>query len=202
VKALIRLDRPVIVEGKYDKITLENVIDALIIPTDGFRIFKSPEKAALIRAAAKDKGVIVMTDSDSAGAVIRAYLKKLLGNTEIINVYVPALKGKERRKAKYSKEGLLGVEGMSPEVISEALQRCGVSAERSAGRKKITKSDMFSSGLSGRANSADMRRDFLSFLGLPQTLSSSAMLDVMNNMMNYEEFFEKVSLWQKRTDSV
>ena len=188
MKALIRLDRPVIVEGKYDKITLENVIDALIIPTDGFRIFKSPEKAALIRAAAKDKGVIVMTDSDSAGAVIRAYLKKLLGNTEIINVYVPALKGKERRKAKYSKEGL--------------LQRCGVSAERSAERKKITKSDMFSSGLSGRANSADMRRDFLSFLGLPQTLSSSAMLDVMNNMMNYEEFFEKVSLWQKRTDSV
>lgn len=132
----------------------------------------------------------------------RAYLKKLLGNTEIINVYVPALKGKERRKAKYSKEGLLGVEGMSPEVITEALQRCGVSAERSAERKKITKSDMFSSGLSGRANSADMRRDFLSFLGLPQTLSSSAMLDVMNNMMNYEEFFEKVSLWQKRTDSV
>ena len=193
MKALIRLDRPVIVEGKYDKITLENVIDALIIPTDGFRIFKSPEKAALIRAAAKDKGVIVMTDSDSAGAVIRAYLKKLLGNTEIINVYVPALKGKERRKAKYSKEGLLGVEGMSPEVIA---------AERSAERKKITKSDMFSSGLSGRANSADMRRDFLSFLGLPQTLSSSAMLDVMNNMMNYEEFFEKVSLWQKRTDSV
>lgn len=136
MKALIRLDRPVIVEGKYDKITLENVIDALIIPTDGFRIFKSPEKAALIRAAAKDKGVIVMTDSDSAGAVIRAYLKKLLGNTEIINVYVPALKGKERRKAKYSKEGLLGVEGMSPEVIAEALQRCGVSAERSAERKK------------------------------------------------------------------
>lgn len=125
-----------------------------------------------------------------------------MGNTEIINVYVPALKGKERRKAKYSKEGLLGVEGMSPEVITEALQRCGVSAERSAERKKITKSDMFSSGLSGRANSADMRRDFLSFLGLPQTLSSSAMLDVMNNMMNYEEFFEKVSLWQKRTDSV
>ena len=200
---MIRLDRPVIVEGKYDRITLENVIDALIIPTDGFRIFKSPEKAALIRAAAqKDKGVIVMTDSDSAGAVIRAYLKKLLGNTEIINVYVPALKGKERRKAKYSKEGLLGVEGMSPEVIAEALQRCGVSAERSAERKKITKSDMFSSGLSGRANSADMRRDFLSFLGLPQTLSSSAMLDVMNNMMNYEEFFEKVSLWQKRTDNV
>lgn len=96
----------------------------------------------------------------------------------------------------------MGVEGMSPEVIAEALQRCGVSSERSAERRKITKSDMFSAGLSGRSNSTDMRRDFLGFLGLPQTLSSSAMLDVMNNMMTYEEFFEKVSLWQKRTGSV
>lgn len=111
---MIRLDRPVIVEGKYDKITLENVIDALIIPTDGFRIFKSPEKAALIRAAAKDKGVIVMTDSDSAGAVIRAYLKKLLGNTEIINVYVPALKGKEGVRRNIQRRGFWALRECPP----------------------------------------------------------------------------------------
>lgn len=192
MKALIKLDRPVIVEGKYDKITLENVIDALIIPTDGFGIFKNREKIEMIRALSKDKGVIVMTDSDSAGAVIRAYLKKVLGDTEIINVYVPALGGKERRKAKYSKEGLLGVEGMSPEIIADALKKSGAAVERAPEKRKITKTDMFTAGLSGREDSAAARRDFLRFLGLPQSLSSSAMLDVINNMMTYEEFTEKV----------
>lgn len=189
---MIKLDRPVIVEGKYDKITLENVIDALIIPTDGFGIFKNREKIEMIRALSKDKGVIVMTDSDSAGAVIRAYLKKVLGDTEIINVYVPALGGKERRKAKYSKEGLLGVEGMSPEIIADALKKSGAAVERAPEKRKITKTDMFTAGLSGREDSAAARRDFLRFLGLPQSLSSSAMLDVINNMMTYEEFTEKV----------
>ena len=197
MKALIRLDRPVIVEGKYDKITLENVIDALIIPTDGFGIFKNPEKTALIRAAAREKGVIVMTDSDSAGAVIRAYLKKILGDTEIINVYVPELKGKERRKTKYSKEGLLGVEGMSPEIIAAALEKSGVLAARAPEKRKITKTDMFSAGLSGRVDSAAARRDFLRFSELPQSLSSSAMLDVLNNMLTYDEFKERIALWQK-----
>ena len=192
MKALIKLDRPVIVEGKYDKITLENVIDALIIPTDGFGIFKNREKIEMIRALSKDKGVIVMTDSDSAGAVIRAYLKKVLGDTEIINVYVPALGGKERRKAKYSKEGLLGVEGMSPEIIADALKKSGAAVERAPEKRKITKTDMFTAGLSGREDSAAARRDFLRFLGLPQSLSSSAMLDVINNMMTYEEFTEKI----------
>ncbi len=194
---MIKLDRPVIVEGKYDKITLENVIDALIIPTDGFGIFKNPEKTALIRAAARGKGVIVMTDSDSAGAVIRAYLKKILGDAEIINVYVPELKGKERRKTKYSKEGLLGVEGMSPEIIAAALEKSGALVECAPEKRRITKTDIFAAGLSGRADSTAARREFLSFLELPQSLSSSAMLDVLNNMMTYEEFSEKVRLWQE-----
>ena len=194
---MIRLDRPIIVEGKYDKITLENVIDALIIPTDGFGIFKNPEKTALIRTAAREKGVIVMTDSDSAGAVIRAYLKKILGDTEIINVYVPELKGKERRKAKYSKEGLLGVEGMSPEIIAAALDKSGALVECAHEKRRITKNDIFAAGLSGRADSTADRREFLSFLELPQSLSSSAMLDVLNNMMTYEEFLKKARLWQE-----
>lgn len=197
MKALIKLDRPVIVEGKYDKITLENVIDALIIPTDGFGIFKNPEKTALIRAAARGKGVIVMTDSDSAGAVIRAYLKKILGDAEIINVYVPELKGKERRKTKYSKEGLLGVEGMSPEIIAAALEKSGALVECAPEKRRITKNDMFAAGLSGRADSTAARHEFLSFLELPQSLSSSAMLDVLNNMMTYEEFLKKARLWQE-----
>lgn len=189
---MIRLDRPVIVEGKYDKITLENVIDAPIITTDGFGIFKNAEKRALLRRLAREKGVIVMTDSDSAGAVIRAYLKKILGETEIVNVYVPALRGKERRKISASREGLLGVEGMPPEIITEALKKSGVFCERSAERRKITKNDMFSAGLCGRPNSTAARRELLKQLGLPERLSSSAMLDALNCILSYEEFAETV----------
>ncbi len=201
MKLLIRLDRPVIVEGKYDKIALENVVDALIITTDGFGIFKNREKRALIRKLAEKKGVIVMTDSDSAGAVIRAYLKKITGGAEIINVYVPELKGRERRKPKPSKEGLLGVEGMTPAVIEKALSRSRVFSQTCREeRRRITKADMYARGLSGGADSSLMRKGFLSFLGLPQGLSSSAMLDVMNGMMSFEEFEEKADLWQKSMD--
>lgn len=196
---MIRLDRPVIVEGKYDKITLENVIDALIIPTNGFSIFKDREKCAMIRLLAREKGIIVMTDSDSAGAVIRSYIKKIAGDSDIINVYVPELKGKEKRKAKPSKEGTLGVEGMSAGVIVNALERSGVFSEKSVSTtRKITKTDMYVYGLSGGDNSAGARKNFLKFLGLPQSLSPSAMLDVINCMFGFEEFKEKAEEWQKK----
>lgn len=194
---MIRLDRPVIVEGKYDKIALENVVDALIITTDGFGIFKNREKCDLIRQLARKNGVIIMTDSDSAGAVIRSYLKKIISDCEIINVYVPELRGKERRKAKPSKSGLIGVEGMSPEIIEEALKRSGVFSVKKENGRKITKTDMFVLGLSGREDSSLKRKDFLRFLGLPESLSSSAMLDVLNNMLTADEFCEKAELWNK-----
>lgn len=194
---MIRLDRPVIVEGKYDKIALENVVDALIITTDGFRVFKNREKCDLIRQLARKNGVIIMTDSDSAGAVIRSYLKKIISDCEIINVYVPELRGKERRKAKPSKSGLIGVEGMSPEIIEEALKRSGVFSVKKENGRKITKTDMFVLGLSGREDSSLKRKDFLRFLGLPESLSSSAMLDVLNNMLTADEFYEKAELWNK-----
>ena len=191
MKPLIKLDRPVIVEGKYDKITLENVVDALIITTDGFGIFKNKEKCDLIRRMAKKNGVIIMTDSDSAGAVIRSYIKKIVSDCEIINVYVPELNGKEKRKAKPSKSGLLGVEGMTPEVIEKALEKSGVFSVKSGESRKITKADMFAFGLSGREDSKEKRRRFLRRLELPETLSPSAMLDVLNNMLTFEEFNEK-----------
>lgn len=197
MRRLIRLDRPVIVEGKYDKIALENVVDALIITTDGFRVFKNREKCDLIRQLARKNGVIIMTDSDSAGAVIRSYLKKIISDCEIINVYVPELRGKERRKAKPSKSGLIGVEGMSPEIIEEALKRSGVFSVKKENGRKITKTDMFVLGLSGREDSSIKRKDFLRFLGLPESLSSSAMLDVLNNMLTADEFCEKAELWNK-----
>ena len=188
---MIKLDRPVIVEGKYDKITLENIVDALIITTDGFGIFKNKEKCDLIRQLAKKNGVIIMTDSDSAGAVIRSYIKKIVSDCEIINVYVPELNGKEKRKDKPSKSGLLGVEGMTPEIIENALKKSGVFSVKTEERRKITKADMFAFGLSGREDSKERRKNFLKYLGLPQTLSSSAMLDVLNNMLTFEEFTEK-----------
>lgn len=197
MRRLIRLDRPVIVEGKYDKIALENVVDALIITTDGFGIFKNREKCDLIRRLARKKGVIIMTDSDSAGAVIRSYIKKIISDCEIINVYVPELRGKEKRKARPSKSGLIGVEGMSPEIIENALKRSGVFSVKEENRRKITKTDMFVLGLSGREDSAGKRKDFLRFLGLPESLSSSAMLDVLNNMLTADEFFDKAELWNK-----
>lgn len=197
MRRLIRLDRPVIVEGKYDKIALENVVDALIITTDGFGIFKNREKCDLIRQLARKNGVIIMTDSDSAGAVIRSYLKKIISDCKIVNVYVPELRGKERRKAKPSKSGLIGVEGMSPEIIEEALKRSGVFSVKKENGRKITKTDMFVLGLSGREDSSLKRKDFLRFLGLPESLSSSAMLDVLNNMLTADEFCDKAELWNK-----
>ena len=180
---------PVIVEGKYDKITLENVVDALIISTDGFRIFKNKEMCALIRTLAEEKGIIVMTDSDGAGQVIRNHIKNIAANGKIINVYVPQLKGKEKRKAVASKEGFLGVEGLSKEVLSEVLLKYGVIGEEiSSPKKKITKTDFYELGLSGTQNSAQNRQAVISALNLPKNLSSSALLDVVNSLYGYDEF--------------
>ena len=193
---MIRLDRPVIVEGKYDKIALKNIVDALIITTDGFGIFKNKEKCDLIRHLARKNGVIILTDSDSAGAVIRSYIKKIVSDCEIINVYVPELQGKEKRKAKPSKSGLIGVEGMSPEIIEDALRKSGVFSVRAEERRKITKADMFAFGLSGREDSREKRKSFLRQLGLPESLSSSAMLDVLNNSFTFEEFNKKAETFK------
>lgn len=190
---MIRLELPVIVEGKYDKITLENVVDGLIITTDGFKIFKNREKCALIRKLAAKSGIIVMTDSDSAGALIRSHLKNVVGGAPVINVYVPCLKGKEKRKNAPSKEGFLGVEGMTPEIIRTALEKSGITEGKPReNSRKITKNDMFLFGFSGQENSCEKRKKLLCKLELPENLSSSAMLDVLNNFYTYEEFAEVI----------
>lgn len=189
---MIKLDKPIIVEGKYDKITLENVVDALIISTDGFGIFKNTEKCRMIRSLAeKNNGIIIMTDSDNAGAQIRAYLKNIIGDIPIINVYVPCLEGKEKRKTTKSRQGLLGVEGMSGDIILKALEKSGVTAQNDFTKcDMITKTDMFELGLSGCSDSADRRKKLLKFIDLPETLSPNAMLDVLNNIFEREKFFE------------
>ena len=151
---MIKLDMPIIVEGKYDKITLENVVDTLIISTDGFRIFKDSQMCALIRTLAEQKGIIVMTDSDGAGQVIRNHIKNIASSGKIINVYVPQLRGKEKRKSTASKEGFLGVEGLSKDILKEALLKYGVtSSEENGSKRKITKTDFYMLSLSGGQNS-------------------------------------------------
>lgn len=196
---MIRLDRAVIVEGKYDKIALENVIDALIIPTDGFRIFKNREKCAVIRAAAERDGIIVMTDSDSAGQMIRSYLKKICGeNGKITYAVIPPIKGREKRKKKSGREGLLGVEGMPPEVLRGALERCGVTAaEAEKKRETVGKADFYAMGLSGGENSAVMRRGLAEHMGFPNNLSANAFLDLINAVYSKEEFEKEVLLWRQ-----
>ena len=188
---MIKLQSPVIVEGKYDKITLENVIDALIIPTNGFSLFKDREKCQMIRLLAEKKGVIVITDSDSAGNMLRAYIKNIVGDSKITNVYIPQIKGKEKRKKRLSKEGFLGVEGMSREIIEKALEKSGVLGRVThENARKITKTDLYLKGLSGGENSGDKRQKLLKKLELPLNLSPNAMLDVLNTLMTYEEFCE------------
>lgn len=199
---MIRVDKPIIVEGKYDKITLQNVVDALIISTDGFGIFKNKDKCRIIRALAqKNNGIIIMTDSDKAGYQIRAYLKNIIGDSPIVNVYIPCLEGKEKRKSAKSKQGLLGVEGMSGEIILKALQKSGVTAQNNAlPCLKITKTDMFELGLSGSSDSSQTRKKILKYLELPEDLSPNAMLDILNNILKRDEFFEVAKKCLKEQD--
>lgn len=194
---MIKLDKPVIVEGKYDKITLSNIIDAPIIPIDGFGIFKNKEKCEMLRILARKNGIIVLTDSDSAGNLIRAHIKKIVGSSEIINVYIPRIKGKEKRKSHSGKEGILGVEGMTPEIIEQALIKSGVTLFKPQTLQKITKRDMFLFGLSGCEESSLKRKSFLNKIGLPDNLSPNAMLDILNTIYTYEEFEEVAKKWQE-----
>lgn len=196
---MIKLNQAVIVEGKYDKITLENVIDTTIIVTDGFRIFKNKEKRELIRLLAERRGIIVITDSDSAGAVIRSYLKQICPEGTITNVYIPQLSGKEKRKTKPSKEGFLGVEGMTQQALVDALARSGITGKEIAKRtgKRINKTTFFTLGISGGNNSSYLREELAQHLNLPKGMSSNAFLDCVNAVFEYDEFVEAVELWQK-----
>ena len=198
---MIKLRQAVIVEGKYDKITLGNIIDATIIVTDGFGIFKDKGKCQYIKRLAQTNGIIIMTDSDAAGFMIRSYIKNICGNTDnIVNVYIPQLLGKEKRKDVFSKEGYLGVEGMSTDVIIECLKKSGITqSEFKEVTKKVSKGDLYSLGLSGGQNSAFLRKELCEFLDLPINLSSSAFLDAVNAIYGYDEFIEAVKKWQRET---
>ncbi len=195
MNSVIKINEAVIVEGRYDKIKLSNILDTVIVETDGFAIFKDKEKQNLIRFLADKRGIIIMTDSDSAGFKIRSFLKGIINNENVKNVYIPDIYGKEKRKTEASKEGKLGVEGVSVGVIMDALQKAGVLYTESMKKegREITHTDFFEDGISGGENSSNIRKTFAKELGLPERISSSALLKVINSYMTYEEYKEIVT---------
>ena len=189
---MLRIREAIVVEGRYDKNTLSQLVDTVIIETSGFGIFKDKERLALLRRLAEKRGLIVLTDPDGAGFVIRNHLKGSLPPDRVKHAYVPDIYGKERRKRQGGKEGKLGVEGMRPEVLLEALRRCGATfldetAETDRPREPITKADLFALGLSGGPGSGEKRRALLQRLELPEHLSPNAMLEVLNALFTREE---------------
>ena len=186
---MIRIREAIIVEGRYDKNTLAQVVDAPILETSGFGIFHDSQRLALLRRLAETRGIIVLTDSDGAGFVIRSYLRGAIDPAQVKHAYIPDVAGKERRKRTASKEGKLGVEGMPPEVLLEALRRAGAQAEDSPEPPDpITKTDLYLAGLSGGADSAARRRALQQELGLPEHLGSAGLLQALNLLMTREEF--------------
>ncbi len=185
---MINVKEVIVVEGRYDKDTLSQVFDAVIIETSGFGVFNDREKLALLRRLAEARGLVILTDSDGAGFVIRNFLKGSIDPALVKMAYVPEIEGKERRKDKRSKEGKLGVEGMSRDTLIDALRRAGATMDGEAPTHRsggITKATLYELGLSGRPDSAGRRRELLKKLGLPEKLGANALLDVLNAL--YDE---------------
>lgn len=191
---MIKIRQAIIVEGRYDKIKLSSVIDGLIIETNGFSIFKDKEKQRLIRRLAEEKGILILTDSDSAGFKIRSFLGGSIPKEQITHAYIPDIFGKEKRKAEFSKEGKLGVEGVPTEVIVSALEKAGVLFENSEkeDHRLITNVDLYEYGLSGTPDCKQRKEKLLGFLDLPVRLSTSSLVKLLNTFMTYEDFIEKV----------
>lgn len=191
---MIKIDRAVIVEGRYDKIKLSSILDAVIIETEGFGIFNNKEKQQLIRKLADTKGLLILTDSDSAGFKIRSFIKGIVPAETIKHAYIPDIFGKEKRKTEASKEGKLGVEGVKKELILEALEKAGVFCEETENTEKreITKLDLYEDGLSGRADSDALRKKLLFHLQLPERLTSNALVQILNTFLTYDEYKKAV----------
>lgn len=186
---MIKIKEAVIVEGKYDKIKLSSIIDAPIITTDGFSIFKDKEKQKFIRNLAEKRGILILTDSDSAGLMIRSFLGGSIKKEYIKHVYIPELYGKEKRKAQASAEGLLGVEGVRDSVIIDCLKRAGVTAESSQNTGElITKIDLYNDGFFGRENCTEKRKLLLEKVSLPSKLSTNALVQMLNVFLTKDEY--------------
>lgn len=190
---MIKIKEAIIVEGRYDKIKLSSLVDAPIIETNGFRVFSDKEKQSLIRQIANTRGILVFTDSDSAGFVIRNFLRGVADKSKVKHCYIPQISGKEKRKRERSKEGLLGVEGVSDEAIITAIRKSGatiIGEEQAEKRGEITKTDLYILGLSGRENSDVLRKKLLKHLDMPSYLTANAMLAALNCLYSLEELKE------------
>ena len=190
-----KIKEVIVVEGRYDKNALSQVVDATVITLGGFSVFNDKEKLAFLRRLGEKQGLIVLTDSDGAGFVIRNYLKGALPKELVKQAYIPDIHGKERRKRAPGKEGKLGVEGMKPEVLLEALRRAGATFLDEEGEKEkkgspITKADLFALGLTGGENSAGKRQALLKSLELPEHLTPNGLLEALNLLYDRESFLE------------
>ncbi|MBO4229915.1 MAG: DUF4093 domain-containing protein [Clostridia bacterium] len=188
---MLKLDRPVIVEGKYDRLRLLNLLDAPILTTDGFRIFRNAEKRLLFQRLAEKNGLFVLTDPDGGGLLIRNLLRGIISPDKIIHLYVPSVKGREHRKKASSKEGLLGVEGIDDETLMDLFRPFAVGrSNRQTVPSSVSKTDFFEDGLSGKPDSSLLRRLLAEQLRLPVNLSSNALLEAINLLYSKEEYRE------------
>ena len=193
---MIRIREAIIVEGRYDKNTLAQVVDAPILETSGFGIFHDSQRLALLRRLAETRGIIVLTDSDGAGFVIRNYLRGAIDPAQVKHAYIPDIRGKERRKRAPGKEGKLGVEGMPPQLLLEALERAGATFLDGDGprspRGELTPAQLYVLGLTGRPDSAQRRQALLKRLDLPEHMSAKALLTVLNALYTSDEVIQLV----------
>ena len=193
---MIQIKEAIVVEGRYDKNTLSQLVDTVILETNGFGIFKDKEQLALLRKIAQKRGLIILTDSDGAGFVIRNHLKGALPQNQVKHAYVPDLFGKEKRKKKAGKEGKLGVEGMRPEVLEKALRQAGATIldgqTQTMSGPPLTKADLFAAGLSGGEGSKEKRQALLKKLDLPEHLTPNAMLPVLSALFDRESLLEEM----------
>jgi len=198
---MIKIKQAVIVEGKYDKIKLSSILDAVIIETEGFGVFKDKEKQLLIRKLAQTCGLLVLTDSDSAGFKIRSFIGGTVPGESIINAYIPDILGKEKRKISNSKEGKLGVEGVPVSVIFEALTRAGVICEETEEkRRQINKNVLYEDGITGRKNSRQMKAALLKHLDLPERLSTNSLMKILNLFITYDAYKDAVNLCKSKEE--
>ena len=199
---MVRIREAIVVEGRYDKNTLSQIVEAPILETAGFGIMKDKAQLELLRKVAKTRGLIIFTDSDGAGFVIRNYLKGAIDGKYLKHAYIPDVYGKERRKSAPGREGKLGVEGMNREVILESLRRCGATfeGEAVAPRGEITKMDLVEMGLSGAAGSGEKRLALLRALELPEHMSANAMLQALNLLLSKEELTHRLASMEKEND--
>lgn len=189
---MIKIQEAVVVEGKYDKIKLSNIIDAFIIETNGFGIYKDKRRLDFIRSLAEERGVIILTDSDHSGFQIRNFIASGIPKERLKHIYIPDLFGKEKRKDSPSAEGKLGVEGMPDDVLIKLFEKAGVSCKKAEQAERITKCDMYLAGLSGTPDASVKRKKLLKALELPEFLSANSLLSYLNFNMSKEEFLNYI----------